>query len=391
MRILAQFGLPALALIAGLGAAHAKDGVTDKEIVLGNILPMSSSAALAGRALHLGTVLAATEANSAGGVAGRTIVVKTEDDGYVPARAVQSLRKLLDEGVFGLLSMSGGGGTAAILPIVEEEKIPAFASLSPLKAAVDPIKPTVFMIGADYQQMIYAQIKYVHEKKKRSGAVYGIIRQDDDFGRDLERAFDDGAKDFGLKAATPVLFKRGQKDFGAEILRLRAENIGVLVAGGVTTETAAMLREASKFKMDIDIATVPTMQLLPVMKLSEATDYKPLSADYVSPFGSSGAAHFEKLVKEHLSESDQAAINRYAMVGYVAAKVMIDAIRRCETTLTRACVTAKLSSGESFDMNGVTKPISFTPDRHVSATAVRVLEVDPKAKTVTALTDFAEY
>jgi hypothetical protein len=70
---------------------------------------------------------------------------------------------------------------------------------------------------------------------------------------------------------------------------------------------------------------------------------------------------------------------------------MIDAIRRCGTVLTRACVVEKLSSGEAFDMNGVTSPISFTPDRHVSATAVRVLEVDPKTKTVTALTDFAEY
>lgn len=391
MSNISKLAASALTLLVGMGIANAEPGVTDKEIVLGNILPMSSSAALAGRALHFGTILAAAEANANGGVAGRTIVVKTEDDGYVPARAVQSLRKLIDEGVFGLLSMSGSGGTAAILPIVEEEEIPSFASLSPLKAAIDPVKPTVFMIGADYQQMIYAQIKYIHESKNRSDAIYGIIRQDDDYGRDLEEAFDRGAKDFGLKTATPALFKRGQKDFGAEVLRLRSQNIGVLVAGGVTTETAAMLREAAKFQMDVDIATVPTMQLLPVMKLSEATDYKPLSADYVSPFGSPDAAHFEKLVKEHLRPDEQDAINRYSMVGYVAGKVMIDAIRQCEDDLTRACVTAKMTSGEEFDVNGVTKPISFTADRHVSATAVRVLEVDPKAQTVTALTDFTEY
>lgn len=391
MNILKQCSVLAVALAVGVGGAHAEDGITEKEIVLGNILPMSSSAALAGRALHLGTMLAASEANALGGIAGRQIVVKTEDDGYVPARSVQGLRKLLDEGVFGLLSMSGAAGTAAMLPIVEEEKIPSFASLSPLKAAVDPVKPTVYMIGADYQQLIYAQIKYIYESKRKPDATYGIIRQDDDFGRELEEAFNRGAKEFQLKTTAPVLFKRGQKDFGAEILGLRAQGIGVLVAGGVTTETSTMLREASKFQMDIDIATVPTMQLLPVMKLAEATSYKPLSADYVSPFGSPEAAHFEGLVKQYLQPDEQAAINRYSMAGYVAGKVMIDALRRCEGDLTRACVVAKMSSGETFDVNGVTKPISFTADRHISATAVRVLEVDPKAKTVTALTDFTEY
>src|SRR5688572_3533246 len=114
MKKIRTIAASALALLMGMGAANAEPGITETEIVLGNILPMSSSAALAGRALHFGTVLAAAEANAAGGVAGRTIVVKTEDDGYVPARAVQSLRKLIDDGVFALLSMSGSGGTAAI-------------------------------------------------------------------------------------------------------------------------------------------------------------------------------------------------------------------------------------------------------------------------------------
>lgn len=388
MRILT---LPLLAMLAGTNVARAEEGVTDKEIVLGNILPMSTSAALAGRALHLGTMLAAAEANAAGGVAGRTIVIKTEDDGYVPARSVQSLRKLLDEGVFGLVSMSGSAGTAALIPIVEEQKIPSFASLSPLKAAIDPVKPNVFMIGADYQNMIYSQIKYFHETRKNPDDVYGIIRQDDDYGKDLEEGFNRGVREFNLKSVPPVIFKRGQKDFGAEILKLRSQSINVLVAGGVTAETAAMLKEASKFKMDIGVVTIATMQLLPVMKLSETTEYKPLSSDFVSPFGSPEAAHFEGLVQKHLQPNDQAAINRYSMVGYVTAKVMIEAIRSCGKDITRACVTAKISSGETFDVNRVTKPISFTAQRHVAATAVRVLEVDPKEKTVKALTDFVEY
>ena len=110
-------------------ATAQEEGVTDDEIIIGNVLPMTSSAALVGRAAHFGSVIAAREANANGGVNGRQITIRTEDDGYVPARTVQGLRKLMDEGLFGLIGTGAGAGTAAILPILEEESIPAIVSL----------------------------------------------------------------------------------------------------------------------------------------------------------------------------------------------------------------------------------------------------------------------
>lgn len=383
--------LATAAMFGAMASASAEPGVTDTEIVIGNILPMSSSAALVGRAAHFGSVVAAAETNAAGGVNGRKIVIKTEDDGYVPARTVQGLRKLSDEGVFGLIGTGAGAGTAAILPILEEEKIPAIVSFSPLQAAVEPVKPTVFMLGASYQDLLYAQLKYIHDNRNPENAKYGVIRQDDDFGVQVEEAFQRAVDEFGVDAAAPIRFKRGQKDFGAEILRTRSDGVNVLVAGGVTTETPTMLKEASKFKLPLEIATVPTSTLPPIMGLAAPTGYKYLSGDYISPMGSEGAAHFEKMVAEHLSEEEQKAVNRYSLTGYVATLMMIEAIRRCGDEPTRACVVEKLESGEEFDTAGVTLPLTFTKDRHISATAVRVLEIDPAAGTVTTLTDFAEY
>lgn len=383
--------LLALALAAGTSAAVAEQGVTDSQIVIGNVLPMSSSAALVGRAAHFGSVVAAAEANAAGGVAGRQVVVKTEDDGYVPARTVQGLRKLMDEGLFGLIGTGAGAGTAAILPILEQEGIPAIVSFSPLKAAIDPVKPTVFMIGASYQDLVYAQLKYIHQSVAKSGARYGIIRQDDDFGVQVEEAFQRAVGEFRLPAVEPVRFKRGQKDFGAEILKLRAENIDALVAGGVTSETPAMMKEASKYKMALAMATVPTSTLPPIMGLAASFGYVYYSGDYISPMGSEGAAHFQAMARQHLSEEELKAVNRYSLTGYVATRLMIEALRRCGAELTRSCAVKQLESGKPFDTAGVTLPLTFAPDRHISATAVRVLKVDPAAGTVTPLTEFTQY
>jgi len=390
-RLLGSVGLAALAVAAGLGTAAAEQGVTDSEITIGNVLPMSSSAALVGRAAHFGSVVAAAEANANGGVKGRKIVIKTEDDGYVPARTVQGLRKLMDEGLFGLIGTGAGAGTAAILPILEEEKIPAIVSFSPLKAAIDPVKPTVFMLGASYQDLVFAQLKYIHDELAKPDAIYGIIRQDDDFGVQVEEAFQRAVDDFKLKSADPIRFKRGQKDFGAEVLRLRAEKVDVLVAGGVTTETPAIMKEASKYKLPLTMATVPTSTLPPIMGLAAPYGYVYYSGDYISPMGSDGTAHFQKEAKASLSDEEMKAVNRYSLTGYVATKLMIEALRRCGDELTRACAVKELESGKAFDTTGITLPLDFTPQRHISATAVRVLKVDPMAGTVTPVTEFTQY
>ncbi len=391
MKYLKYSALCALMLTAPLSVATAEEGVTDTEIVIGNVLPMTSSAALVGRAAHFGSIVAAAEANANGGVNNRSVTIKTEDDGYVPARTVQGLRKLMDQGVFGLIGTGAGAGTTAILPILEDEGIPAIVSFSPVQAAVDPIKPTVFMIGASYQDLLFAQLKYIHDNDSPDTAKYGVIRQDDDFGKQVEEAFTRAVETFGADHADPIRFKRGQKDFSAEILRIRSDKVNVLIAGGVTTEIPTMLKESRKFNLDLRVATVPTSTLPPIMGLSVPAGYTYYSGDYISPMGSEGTAHFTKTANAHLNEGELKALNRYALTGYVATRIMIEAIRRCGAEPTRACAVEKMESGEPFETAGITLPLTFAPDRHISATAVRVLKVDPKAGSVTPVTEFTQY
>ncbi|MEQ8442690.1 MAG: ABC transporter substrate-binding protein [Alphaproteobacteria bacterium] len=392
MRYLKYGALCAMVMLTPVAGAVADEGVTDTQITIGNVLPMTSSAALVGRAAHFGSVIAAAEANANGGVNGREIVIQTEDDGYVPARTVQGLRKLIDDGVFGLIGTGAGAGTTAILPILEDEAIPAIVSFSPVQAAVDPIKPTVFMLGASYQDLLFAQLEHIHKNDPPEGEqMFGVIRQDDDFGVQVEEAFHRAVEEFGVNAAEPIRYIRGQQDFGAEILRTRSDGVNVLIAGGVTREIPIMLQEASRFRLPLRIATVPTSTLPPIMGLSAPHGYTYYSGDYISPMGSEGTAHFEALAAEHLTEEEQGALNRYALTGYVAARIMIEAIRRCGDEPTRACAVEQIESGDEFDTAGITRPLTFTPDRHISATAVRVLQVDPMANTVTPVTEFTDY
>lgn len=381
----------AMGLIAFATTVTAEEGVTDSEIVIGNVLPIATPIAVTSVAAHLGTVIAAAEANNAGGVNGRKIVIQTEDDGYVPARTVQGLRKLMDDGVFAMIGTGSGAGTAAVLPILEEEAIPTIVAYSPLRAAIDPIKPSIFMIGASYQDLVFAQLEYIYNNTLPENPVMGIIRQDDDFGVQVEEAYDRAIEAFGIEAITPITYKRGQKDFSAEILKVRAAGVNILVSGGAATETPAMLKAASRYQMPLQLVSVPTSMLGPIMGLGASSGYTYFSGDYISPLGSEGTAAFEKLAQEVLSEDDLEDVNRYTLSAYVATRMMIEAIDMCGVELTRACVSEKLASGHVFENGGITPPLSFSADSHIAATAVRVMKVDPATAVITPVTEFTQY
>ena len=69
-----------------------QQGLTDAEIVVGDILPLTGPPALLGVAHNIGVKLAVAEANAAGGINGRKLRLISEDDGYVVSRTIQGVR-----------------------------------------------------------------------------------------------------------------------------------------------------------------------------------------------------------------------------------------------------------------------------------------------------------
>src|SRR5262249_23507320 len=96
-------------------AVAADPGVTDDTIVLG------SHAVLSGPTAFYSSVTKAAEAyfkmiNDQGGIHGRKIVFKYEDDSYVPARTVEVVRKLVErDQVFAIAVGMGTPNHAAVM------------------------------------------------------------------------------------------------------------------------------------------------------------------------------------------------------------------------------------------------------------------------------------
>lgn len=379
MRMTLRLSSLAIACTMAGAAFAAEPGITASEIRIGEVLPLTGPVSFAGEAHFLGTKIALAEANEAGGVAGRKIVTLTEDDGYVPARAFQAAQKLLGEGVFAITGTSGTSHLNAMLPLFLEQKVLTIVSINPAEQAYNPVKKNVFVIGTDYGNAIYAGVKYAVEKLGKKGARFGLIYQDDDFGANNKLGYERAIKDFGLTNAVMIPYKRGQKDFSAEMLRVQSEKVNFLVSGGIIAENVAIFKEAKKLGMsDLGVTTVWTAHLPIVQQLAGDAGDGYYTADYMADLSDPEAAPFVAAAKKYLSADEMKKVNRYTMAAYSGASLLIQAMKSCEKDLTRDCVIKELESGRKFAVNGATAPFGFSPDKHFSDSPVRILRSDTK-------------
>lgn len=378
-------------LFASTTALAADPGVTDTEIRIGDVNIMTGPASFIGRAVSVGSKIAAAEINAAGGVNGRKITVVTEDDGYVPARSFQALTKLIEvDGIFALNGTSGTANVLAMMPLIEENNLPTVVTTAPNELVYDPVRPSVFTIGASYADAFYGQLKYIHEKLEPQNPVYGLIRQDDDFGVAIEHGFERAVKEFGVKEGPRIRFKKGTANFAAEVAQLKQAGVNVLANGGIIAGAANILGEARKLSMDVQVAGVWSEDMPPSVNLSAPAGYDYLVADYVALDGPAIDSFMEK-AKQYVSEDEIGAINRYTYITYVGLHALAEGMKRCGQELTRACTIEQLRGLKDFDTQGVSAPISFDNDKQLSGTALKIYQLDAKEKTFRTLQDFTQY
>ena len=356
-------------------AAHAQQqGVTASEVLLGEVEPLTGPPALLGIAYNVGTKVAIAEANAAGGVDGRKLRLITEDDGYVPTRTIQSVRKMIEvDKIFAFTSLSGSGQGLAVLPIVEKAGIPAMPAIGPVTGLYQPPRKSVFVVGQSYEEGMYQLVR--HLATNFPGKKWGILTQDDDYGVALRTGFARAQKEFKLNVVSEGEYKKGQQDFSSEMLRVRAAGAEVFMAGGVIGENVAMVKELEKLGSKPVIGMFWPGRVTATLKLMGPASDGIYAVDYVDPDNSATVAAFTERARKLVSEAEVKAMNRYTLAAYASTKLLIEAMRRCGKNLTWACTITELEKTKNFE-SGVMGPISFGPGVRFSSQAVRIMKAD---------------
>jgi branched-chain amino acid transport system substrate-binding protein len=148
-----KFGAIAVCFI-GLATASAAfsqsietQGVTDKEVLIGQMGPFAGPAYLYGKISMNGAEAVFDQVNESGGVAGRKLVLVREDDGCKAEGAIGAVKKLAYETkVFAIMGGACSNSTLAARPEIEKSGSPFIVNSASADSITDPPAPNIFSV-----------------------------------------------------------------------------------------------------------------------------------------------------------------------------------------------------------------------------------------------------
>ncbi len=146
------------ALVSALalsGAAMAQQGVSKDTLTVGSIQDLSGPLAGFGKQIRMGLMLAVDELNEQGGINGRKIVLKVEDSGYDPKRAVLGAQKLVNQDkIFAMIGHVGTAQNMAAMPVQFSKNVINFFPVTAAREMFDPFHPLKFAFAATYYDQV---------------------------------------------------------------------------------------------------------------------------------------------------------------------------------------------------------------------------------------------
>jgi len=247
-------GTPA-ATVTETPAAGEVPGITDTEIILGSHFAQSGTYGAAFAPVLAGTKAYFKYVNAEeGGVCGREIDFKVEDDNYDPARAVEAVRKLVEQDeVFAIVVGLGTAAHSAVWEYLNEEGIPDLWIMSGAhKWAADPVAhPWSVAILPDYFVEGTIVGKYISENLP--GKKVGIIYQNDDFGKDELAGLKNGLDPTKNELVSEQSYESTAVDIRSQVNNMKNAGVEVVHGGCIPGHCAQLVRAAQQMDWDVQI------------------------------------------------------------------------------------------------------------------------------------------
>jgi branched-chain amino acid transport system substrate-binding protein len=331
-----------------ISTAMAQEGVSARAITIGCSGALSGPLAAFGQDLKAGAEAAMTQINAKGGIHGRALQLQMVDDGYVPTRTVENVKKMVGESsVLALMSCIGTPNNAAILPMVEDNNLPYIA---PLTGATSLRKASrqVFHVRASYSDETQRLVGKLVEMGIKNLA---IVYLDNGFGKEVLADAQKTLAANGIKATAEVALATDGKNLQSVVeqtLAARPAAVFLATAGAASTGLVAGLKKVSP--------------MLPIAGLSVA-----LTSDGLKTLGqaASGVAITMvfpdpnrariQVVRDYQSAMKAMGKEEFSLgsfEAYVNTRVLAEGLERAGREVSRAKLQAAMASVRNHDLGG---------------------------------------
>jgi branched-chain amino acid transport system substrate-binding protein len=213
----------------GACAGQQTTGITDKTIKLGGVYPLSGPASAYGD-IPKGIKAYFDYINAEkGGIAGRKVEFDFRDDGYQPPKAVEEVRRLVEqEQVFALFQTLGTPSTTATWDYTNQRKVPqVFVATGASVWGSDKKHP--WTIGWQPNYVSEARVYAQHLKNEKPNAKVAALFQNDDFGKDLLGGFKQAIAGSQVKVVAEESYEVSDPSVEPQVRNLSSSGADVLL------------------------------------------------------------------------------------------------------------------------------------------------------------------
>lgn len=240
---LAIVSVLALSMSACGGSENKSTGSTDT-FKIGGIGPTTGDAAIYGKAVKNGAQLAVDEINKNGGINGKKIEYKFEDDQSDAEKSVNAYNSLKD---WGMQMLVGAVTSNPCTAVVENTHNDNMFQLTPSATAVESIQyDNAFRMCFSDPNQGSASADYIADNKLAS-KVAVIYNSSDPYSSGIYQKFAEEAKAKGLDVVAAEAFTADSKtDFSVQIQKAQSSGAELVFLPIYYQETSLILAQAKK-------------------------------------------------------------------------------------------------------------------------------------------------
>jgi ABC-type branched-subunit amino acid transport system substrate-binding protein len=336
-----------------------------ERIVLGQSAAFSGPAAELGLQMNQGARLVFDQVNASGGIGGRPIELRTLDDGYEPDRCKANTEKFVSDGVFALFGYVGTPTCVAALPVINESRTPFLGPFTGAEVLREPFSRYIFHVRASYYDETALIVKNLTSLGLNRIAVF---YQDDSYGMAGLTGVQRALAAVSLQPVSLGTVKRNTVDVAAAVQSILPAKPQAIVQISAYKSCAAFIREARKAGFGgtfFNVSFVGTQALADEL----GKDGQGVMISQVVPYPYSTATPIAREYNEAIKQAGGKAQPNYSsMEGYIAAKVMVEGLRRAARLSQDGLITALEGINQSFGGFNV----AFGPRKHTASTFVEL-------------------
>ena len=235
----------AVTALTGCGSNSGSSSKKDADkYYIGGIGPTTGETAIYGTAVKNGAQIAVDEINAAGGINGKQIEYRFEDDQNDAEKSVNAYNTLKD---WGMQMLVGTTTTAPCIAVAGKTASDNMFQITPSASAPDVLSSgngNIFQVCFTDPNQGIASAQYIAENKlaKKIGIIYD---SSDVYSSGIEEKFEAEAKDKGLQIVSKAAFTADSKtDFGTQLQKAKDAGADLLFLPIYYQEASIILKQA---------------------------------------------------------------------------------------------------------------------------------------------------